>query len=62
VALAGLFADLLRTEHAELGAVTGIELRRRGVSCSTDQMLQLQARMKEVRRLLDALEKRFLCS
>jgi hypothetical protein len=62
VAQAGLFTDILRAEHAELGAAAGIGARGRGASCSADQMLQLQARMKEVRQLLDALEKRFLCS
>lgn len=62
VAPAGRFADLLRIEHAELGALAGIEVRRHGALCSTDQMVQLQARMQEIRRLLDALEKRFLSS
>jgi hypothetical protein len=62
VAQAGLFTDILRAEHAELGAVAGIGARRCGGPCSTEQMLQLQARMREVRQLLDALEKRFLCS
>ncbi|WP_156942976.1 hypothetical protein [Mycobacterium genavense] len=58
----GLFADLLRQEHAELGAVAGIEIRRHGALSATDQMVQLQARMQEVPRLLDALEKRFVSS
>lgn len=60
VAQAALFADLLRIEHAELCAIAGIEVRRHGALSSTDQMVQLQARMQEVRQLLDALEKRFL--
>ena len=62
VAQAALFTDILRAEHAELGAAAGIGARRRGGACSTEQMLQLQARMREVRQLLDALEQRFLCS
>jgi hypothetical protein len=62
VAQAALFADILRAEHAELGAAAGLGARTRGVPCSAEQLMQLQARMREVRRLLDALEKRFLRS
>lgn len=62
VAQAGLFADILRAEHAELGAAARLGARNRGAPCSAEQMMQLQSRMREVRRLLDALENRFLRS
>jgi hypothetical protein len=62
VAQARLFADMLRAEHAELGAAAGLGARGRGAPCSPDQMLWLQARMREVRQLLEAMEKRFPCS
>ncbi|MCV7029918.1 hypothetical protein [Mycobacterium sherrisii] len=57
VVQATLFADMLRAEHAELGAV--VRAQRPEDRPSAEQLLQLQARMKEVRRLLEALEKRF---
>jgi hypothetical protein len=62
VAQARLFADLLRAEHAELGAAAGLGGRGRAAPCPPDQMLWLQARMREVRQLLEGLEKRFPCS
>lgn len=54
---ATLFADMLRAEHAELGAV--VRSHPPDDRSSAEQLLQLQARMKEVRRLIEALEKRF---
>lgn len=57
VAQAALFADILRAEHAELGAAAAAQRREAG--CAPDRSLRLQARMREIRRLLDALEKRF---
>ncbi|ORA09792.1 hypothetical protein [Mycobacterium arosiense] len=61
VAQARLFADLLRAEHAELGAAAGLGPHLRPRPCTSEQLRQLQARMKEIRRLLHALEKRFRC-
>lgn len=61
VAQARLFADLLRAEHAELGAAAGLGPHLRPQPCTSEQLRQLQARMKEIRRLLLALEKRFRC-
>ncbi|ORJ59673.1 hypothetical protein [Mycobacterium simiae] len=57
VVQAALFADMLRAEHAELGAVA----RAQGPDAGSfaDQLLVVQARMKEIRRLLEALERRF---
>ncbi|WP_133160805.1 hypothetical protein [Mycobacterium ahvazicum] len=59
IAQARLFADLLRAEHAELGAAAGLGARGRAAPCPPDQMVLLQARMREVRQLLEALEQRF---
>lgn len=61
VAQARLFADMLRAEHAELGAAAGLGPQLRPQPCTSEQLRQLQARMKEIRRLLHALEKRFRC-
>ncbi|WP_139273337.1 hypothetical protein [Mycobacterium paraffinicum] len=61
VAQARLFADLLRAEHAELGAAAGLGPQLRPQPCTSEQLRQLQARMKEIRRLLHALELRFRC-
>lgn len=61
VAQARLFAELLRAEHAELGAAAGLGPQLRPNPCASGQMRELQARMKEIRRLLHALEKRFPC-
>ncbi|WP_374021936.1 hypothetical protein [Mycobacterium sp. HNNTM2301] len=61
VAQARLFAELLRAEHAELGAAAGLGPQLRPQPCTSEQLRQLQARMKEIRRLLHALEKRFPC-
>lgn len=61
VAQARLFADLLRAEHAELAAAAGLKPHLCPQPCASEQLRQLQARMKEIRRLLHALEKRFRC-
>ncbi|MCV7102888.1 hypothetical protein [Mycobacterium palustre] len=61
VAQARLFADLLRAEHAELGAAAGLGPQMSPHPCTPEQFRQLQARMKEIRRLLHALERRFCC-
>lgn len=54
------FLELLRAEHAELAiAAAALEACRFAGKSTSCQLATLQAEMREIRQLLDALEKRF---